>query len=117
MTATKHQQATGLPIEAWERPYLVQLGRRLRALRREAAMTQTQLGAAAGLHPVSVRRIELGLRRTRQSTLRRLVLGLGTAPGDVDQLMAELIQLAGPALAPEPEESPWRQREPMEAAT
>lgn len=101
---TAHNQLRGRPLAAHEQPHLAALGRRLRALRRATGLTQAALGVAAGLHPVSVRRIELGLRRTRRSTLRRLVVALGTDPAAVDRLLAELVDLAGPALA---EESPW----------
>jgi len=101
---TAHDQPRGRPIAAHEQPYLDALGRRLRELRRAAGLTQAALGLAAGLHPVSVRRIELGLRRTRRGTLRQLVLALGTDPAGVDRLLDELVDLAGPALA---KESPW----------
>lgn len=107
---TKPKQRTWRPIAGWEQPHLERLGRRLRALRRAAGITQAQLGAAAGLNAVSVRRIELGLRRTRRSTIRRLVVALGVPPDAVAPLVDELVTLAGPALA---EESPWCRGEPM----
>ena len=104
------QQTIMRPIADWERPYLERMGQRLRELRRLSGLTQEQLGRAARLHATSVRNIEAGRRRTRRSTLCRLVAGLGVRACDVERYVDELAALAGPALA---EESPWQTREPM----
>lgn len=92
------------PVEPWEQPYLDALGTALRALRRDAGLTQADLAWRAGLAERSLRRIEHGQRRTRRSTLSRLVVGLlpsaadGTAAAELEEA---LVLTAGPALAPE----------------
>jgi hypothetical protein len=58
----------------------------------------------AGVKACTIYSIEGGRHRTRASTIRRLVhvlVDADPAIGDVDQLTAELVALAGPALAAE----------------
>ena len=88
------------PIEVWERSHLESLGPRIRALRQDAGLSQATLGAATELSRTSIERVELGLRRTRRSTLERIVAVLVAEParqGALDELLA----LAGPAIAEE----------------
>lgn len=94
------------PITEEERPYAEALGRMLRSLRDEAAMTQSQLGALATLQSSSVSAIERGRRRTRRSTLERLVAVL-LPEQRREAIIDELVEVAGPALAPE---SDWAER-------
>jgi transcriptional regulator with XRE-family HTH domain len=94
------------PITPDEVPGLVALGDELRRLRRDVAgLARPQLAVRAQISVRTVEQIELGIRRTRRSTLERVVGGL---TGDVvgrgkkcDTLVERLVDLAGPALAPE----------------
>ena len=68
------------PIEVWEMSHLESLGPRIRALRQDAGLSQATLGAATELSRTSIERVELGLRRTRRSTLERIVAVLVAEP-------------------------------------
>lgn len=95
---------TRRPIEDDERPHLLALGSALRSLRNHAGLSQDAVADLTGMHPRSIERIESGHRRTRRSTLARILAVLisnDRGLGDVDQLLAGLIRRAGPALAPE----------------
>lgn len=92
------------PVEPHELEPLRALGQRLRALRLQAGISPGQLGRAGPVGSRQVERIEQGTRRTRRSTLDALVAVLLLARpdlGDREQLVADLVALAGPALAPE----------------
>ena len=54
--------------------------RRLRRCRMEAALTQGELAALAGLSPRSVARIERGETEPHASTIRKLARTLGREP-------------------------------------
>ncbi len=69
-----------------------------------AGMTQRELGRNAELSSWMVSQIELGTRRTRRSTLGRLARAIVNAhPGisTEDELVEQLTEAAGGALAPE----------------
>ena len=87
------------PITAEEAPHLAALGARVRELRTAAGLTQSTVGTLAALTPGHVSAIECGKRRTRATTLARIVAACGTE--DPAATLAELVALAGPALAPE----------------
>jgi len=92
------------PIEEWEVPHLERLGRLLRHHRKASSLTQAQLGSAAELSLQMISLIELGNRRTRRSTLRRVARAMADAHpnGPIeDELTEELVEAAGEALAPE----------------
>ena len=92
------------PIESWEVPHLERLGGLLKGLRKAAGMTQRELACSAELSSWMVSQIELGTRRTRQSTLRRIARAIvGTHPNasTEDELTEQLVEAAGAALAPE----------------
>lgn len=55
------------------------IGQRVRTLRTERAMTQSDLGQAAGVSADAVMKIERSYRRPRASTLRELAKALGTS--------------------------------------
>jgi transcriptional regulator with XRE-family HTH domain len=55
---------------------LARFAQNVRNARREANLTQEDLGAASGVHPTEVSRIERGLRDPRTSTLLRLAEAL-----------------------------------------
>lgn len=98
------------PIEPAELPFLNALGDRLKELRTTAGLSQEQLAYRVPLSPQGFTNIEKARRRTRESTLARIVDALlREAPqvGPKERLLAELVSLAGPALAPE---SPYRDR-------
>jgi transcriptional regulator with XRE-family HTH domain len=92
-------------LTEWERPYLEGFGRELRRLRQGAGLSQEGLATAAGLTERSLRRLEKAERRTRRSTIERLVLPLAAALPDWEpqQLQRHLLVILGPALALESE--------------
>ncbi|HET6873452.1 MAG TPA: helix-turn-helix domain-containing protein [Acidimicrobiales bacterium] len=92
------------PISPAEYAYLVTSGAELRRLREAAGMSRRSLANAGQLGERSLQRIEAGQRRTRRSTLARLVAAIVTASpglGDPENLLDHLCAAAGPALAPE----------------
>lgn len=92
------------PLSPDELPHLRAMGAELRRLRGEAGVTAGYVGAVAYITPRQVQRIEQGARRTRRSTLDRIVAALVLAAPDLgsrDSLVEHLCALAGPALAPE----------------
>ena len=92
------------PIESCEVPDLERLGRLLRRLRKAAGMTQRNLARSAELSSWMMGQIELGTRRTRRSTLRRIARAIvGARPNTPteDELTEQLAEAAGAALAPE----------------
>ena len=92
------------PLQPHEVEPLRRLGAEVRELRGRSGLSCRQLGAAALFTTRHLERIEQGARRTRRSTLERLVdVMLLAAPdlGERDELVARLLQAAGPALAPE----------------
>lgn len=96
------------PIEVHERPFLIRLGQRLKALREEgnAPSSLALVGSLSEMQWRHLWRLERGYRRTRPSTLERIARALCTANpdlGDPVSLAEELVGLAGPALAPESE--------------
>lgn len=91
-------------IAAEEVPHLRRLGGVVARLRRAAFLTQYELGRGAHVSRQQVARVEAGTRRTRRSTLRAMADVLtDTLPtlGEPDDLTDQLVDLAGPALAPE----------------
>ncbi len=93
------------PIAAYEVAYLQQLGFVLARLRQAAFLSQTELARGAQVSRQTVARVEAGTRRTRASTLRAMAEVLAATRwvdlGYPEELTAELVRLAGPALAPE----------------
>lgn len=84
------------------------------AVRVGLGITRTAAADAALLSFWGFKAIETATRRTRASTLQRIADGLVRLADpddeeslDADKLVAEWIELAGPALAPE---SPWQAR-------
>jgi transcriptional regulator with XRE-family HTH domain len=60
-----------------------QFGRKLRALRLEAGMTQEDLAHAAKLHPSEISRVERAHRDPRLTTIIRLAAGLDVPPASL----------------------------------
>lgn len=92
------------PLRSEEEPHLRALGAELRRLRKQAGVSARTLSAVAYITARQVERIEQGARRTRRSTLDRLVAALLSACPDLggrDELVERLCALAGPALAAE----------------
>lgn len=58
---------------------LVLFGKRLRKLRRQAGLSQAELGSRSGFDRSEVSRIERGLRNPDQEEIARLALGLRTS--------------------------------------
>jgi transcriptional regulator with XRE-family HTH domain len=98
------------PLLAREIPHVQRLGALLSTTRRALGLTQAEVAREAGMHWTSLQRLELGTRRTRRSTLRRLAAAfVAHAPklGPVDALTDQFVAAAGPALA---EESVYAER-------
>jgi DNA-binding XRE family transcriptional regulator len=91
------------PLDDWELEHAAELGRRLRQLRLDARLPATHVADEAGVCRTTVWHLETGRRRTRRSTLVRLLQAVGRP-----DLVEELVAVAGPALAPE---SRWRRPE------
>ncbi len=92
------------PISDAESAYLLRLGGELRSLRVQAGVDRHELAYGALLSVGHVVKLELGYRRTRRSTLARIVGVLVEAAPDLgptDDLVDRLCALAGPALASE----------------
>ncbi len=66
------------------------LGRALRQLREQRGMTQEELADAAGIHSVSLSRIERGVRNATWGVIVALSEGLGTTPTKVATLAERL---------------------------
>lgn len=62
---------------------LQQLGRRVHELRVQSAMTQEQLAELAGIHRVTISRIEAGLHNIGASYLPKLAAALSVRVGDL----------------------------------
>jgi transcriptional regulator with XRE-family HTH domain len=56
------------------------LGQRIRALRKQQKMSQTELAEKAGISLITISRIERGERDPHVKTLARIAKGLGVAP-------------------------------------
>jgi transcriptional regulator with XRE-family HTH domain len=87
-----------LPVTDDERPRLMALGSCLRAAREEAGWTRAQLADATGLNRKTIWRIEWGARRTRFRTLAAIAQLISDSP---EELVSELIELSGSAIAAE----------------
>jgi transcriptional regulator with XRE-family HTH domain len=59
--------------------FLVLFGKRLRKLRREAGLSQAELGSRSNFDRSEVSRIERGLRNPNQEEIARLAMGLRTS--------------------------------------
>lgn len=55
----------------------------LRRLRLERALTQAELAQAAGIHAISLSRIETGLVQPNIRTIRKLAKALNVKPQDI----------------------------------
>lgn len=86
------------PITSAEVPYLDALGGRVRAVREQTGRSRTEVARCAGIAASTLRRIEWGTRRTRLSTLHRIVLALAPE-SEAPAVLADLRRRAGPALA------------------
>jgi transcriptional regulator with XRE-family HTH domain len=92
------------PLRPEEEPHLRALGTELRRLRVQAGVSTRHLSTVGYITVRQVERVEQGARRTRRSTLDRLVAVLLLACPDLgerDELVQRLVALAGPALAAE----------------
>lgn len=92
------------PIQPAETPHVAALGDLLRALRNGAGLSQRGLAERASVSRSLIERIEGGSTRTRSSTLLRLARVVAAkAPklGTAEDLHRQLVNAAGPALAPE----------------
>lgn len=95
------------PIEDHEVDYLLDLGAEIRTLREEAGLSRRELAWGAFVHESTIARIERGERRTRRSRLEDIVRVFAQKYGYDDDtaaaLVEYLVEVAGPALAPESE--------------
>lgn len=96
--------STRRPLLARELPHAERLGRLLATTRRALDLSQADVAFSAGLHRVSIDRLEHGKRRTRRSTLTRIAAAFVLAEprlGPVERLAESFVDAAGPALAEE----------------
>ncbi len=92
------------PLEPHELEPMTLLGAQLRDLRLGAGLSLRQVAQVALLTKRQLERIEGAGRRTRRSTLERIVATLLLARPDLgerDELVQQLVDAAGPALASE----------------
>ena len=68
------------------------LGRAIRQLRKEAALTQQELANRAEISKAHLRRIELGVVDADWATVRFLAYGMGVNLADVFRLMEKEIE-------------------------
>jgi len=59
---------------------VVKIGTQLRAARERALLTQEELGARAGVQPLTISRIETDKVEPRYSTIRKLAKALDVEP-------------------------------------
>jgi transcriptional regulator with XRE-family HTH domain len=95
---TGKAQLLSAPVTVDEHPRLMVLGRRLKVAREDAGWTRAQLADATGLNRKTIWRIEVGARRTRVRTLALMAQLIVDSP---EELVRELIELGGSAIAPE----------------
>jgi transcriptional regulator with XRE-family HTH domain len=62
---------------------VVKIGTQLRAARERALLTQAELGARAGLQPLTISRIETDKVEPRYTTIRKIAKALGVDPGEL----------------------------------
>jgi transcriptional regulator with XRE-family HTH domain len=62
---------------------VVKIGTQLRAARERALLTQAELGARAGVQPLTISRIETDKVEPRYSTIRRIAKALGVDPAEL----------------------------------
>jgi transcriptional regulator with XRE-family HTH domain len=65
------------------RPASVELGLRVRALRRQQNMAQDDLAEKAGLHRTQIGHVEQGTRDLRLSTVLKVAFALGVDAGEL----------------------------------
>lgn len=97
------------PITEKELPHLVSLGGLVRGLREEFGLTQRALALLANVSASHISAIERARRRSRRSTLERIVGSVITDEDQATVRMEELLAAAGPALGLEENEA-QRQR-------
>lgn len=88
------------PLSDEERRALAAMGATLREAREEAKFSRPELARASGVSRSHIAVLEAGERRTRHSTLRRLVEAMYDG-AVADELLADLVDVAGPAIVPE----------------
>jgi transcriptional regulator with XRE-family HTH domain len=62
---------------------VVKIGTQLRATRERALLTQVELGARAGVQPLTISRIETNKVEPRYSTIRKLAKALSVDPTEL----------------------------------
>jgi len=62
---------------------VVKIGRQLRAARERALLTQAELGARAGVQPLTISRIETNKVEPRYTTIKNLGKALGVDPAEL----------------------------------
>jgi transcriptional regulator with XRE-family HTH domain len=58
-------------------------GARLRALRKESALSQRDLARVSGVAPVTISELERGVREAQPRTIRKLAEALGVEPREL----------------------------------
>ena len=79
LAATQARAHAGAVVPIWREERL-RIGKRLRALREAAGLTQLQLAAVSGLTHEAISRLERGQRAASAETVRQLAQALGVTP-------------------------------------
>lgn len=93
------------PISDDEVPHLEAFGEELRRLREDAGLSQRELAKATSYGQGHIFRLEHGYRRPRTLTIERIAAAVVAADpemGPADLIVADLVELAGPAMGQPP---------------
>lgn len=77
---------------------MADIGMRIRRARKLAKLTQAQLGEKAGLHAVTINRIEKGAQGVAEETLERIASALNVSPEDLS--LRDVVDFPGAAVLP-----------------
>jgi transcriptional regulator with XRE-family HTH domain len=102
----RQRAASRRKIEAWEAPHLEALGAEVRRLRKLTTLTVAEFAWEIEVCVQHLWRLERGVRRTRRSTLARIAEAVDAEVpelGGTKVILTRLLELTGPALAPESE--------------
>lgn len=81
-------------------PFLVEVGKRVRAIRTQLKLTQAQAAEAANLPQATLFQTEAGVQNLQLKTLVKLAKGLGTSVRDLMPVPVEVAEAEKPPLPP-----------------
>jgi DNA-binding XRE family transcriptional regulator len=77
---------------------------RLAEIREQRLISRAELARKAEISPLTILKIEKG-QRCRPETARKIILGLGSAAGDSDELFSQIIGPDAYEMAPDEEKA------------